>query len=80
MLEEEDSSPIVGKVLGHLAGCARGPLAHVAQHCDVERIAADDVVQMGGWIRTGLNDGVEALEGQGRAWKAEASLSQRHEC
>jgi hypothetical protein len=77
MLEVQVGSPVVRKVLGHLAGCAGGPLTDVTFHGGVEGVAADDVVDMGGRNSARLNDGVEALDRQGRAGEAETGLNRR---
>jgi len=43
VLEEEHSSPVVGKVLGEGAGCAGSLLANVAGHVGCKGISADDL-------------------------------------
>jgi len=80
ILEVQDSSPVVGKVLGHLAGGAGGPRADVAFHGGIEGIAADNMVQMSTWQGAWLASRVKALEGKSRAWETKAGLSQRDEC
>lgn len=65
VLEVEVGSPVVGKVLRHLAGRAGGSLADVAFHGGVEGVAADDVVDVSGGDVARLDDGVETLDGEG---------------
>lgn len=64
MLEEQGGSPVVGEVLGHLAGRAAGSGTNVACHGYVEGIAPDDVVEMRCWNSIRLDDGVQTLEEQ----------------
>lgn len=77
VFEVQVGSPVVRKVLSHLAGCAGGPRANVTFHRGVEGVAADDVVDMGGRDGARLDDGVEALDSQGRTGEAEAGLNRR---
>lgn len=79
VLEVQVGGPVVGEVLGHLAGGAGGPRADVAGHGGVEGVTADDVVDVGGRDCAGLDDGVQTLDGQGRAWEAEAGVDGRGE-
>ena len=57
--EEEGSGPVVGEVLGELARGASGLLGNVVTgvvHGDVEGVAADDLVEMGGLGGTGEDE------------------------
>lgn len=64
VLEVEHSGPVVGEVLGHLTGGAGTAGADIALHSGVEGISTHDVVEMGRRGLAGLDDGVEALDGQ----------------
>jgi hypothetical protein len=77
VFEVEHGGPVVGEVLGHLAGRAGAPRAHVAHHGGVEGVAAHVHHIVGGRDRAGLDDRVQSLEGQGRAGEAEACLDLR---
>ena len=77
MLEVQVGSPVVRKVIGHLAGCAGGPGTDVTFHGGVEGIATDDVVDVGGREGARLDDGVETLDSQGRTGEAETGLNRR---
>jgi hypothetical protein len=79
ILEVQDSSPVIGKVLRHLARGARGALANITFHCSIEGVSTDDVVKMSGWAGAWLAGRIKALKGQRRAWEAKASLNNRDE-
>jgi hypothetical protein len=79
VLEEEVGNPVVGEVLGHVAGGAGCPLADIALHGGVEGIAAHNHVQMGRRQGAGLRSGIQALDRQGRAGKPEPGLGRRDE-
>jgi len=80
-LEVHDSGPVVGEVLREAAGGASSPLRNVrcGVHGRVEAISSDDLVQMGRRDDAGLDDGVEALDAQSRASKAEVGFRWRDE-
>lgn len=67
------SNPVIGKVLGHLAGSAGSPGADIAVHGGVEGISTDDVVNVGGRELAWLSSGIKTLSGQGRAWESKSS-------
>jgi hypothetical protein len=77
VLEVQMGGPVVREVLRHLTGCAGGSLTDIPFHGSVEGVAADDVVDMGRRDGAWLDDGVEALDSQGRAGEAEAGLNRR---
>jgi len=79
MLEVHHSSPVVGEVLGHLAGSAGTPSTDIAGHGCVEGISANDVVKMCRRGVTRLHDGIEALGGQRRASKSKTCLNRGDE-
>lgn len=60
MLKIQHRSPIVAKILAHLACSTGTAFADIAFHGRVEGIAADDVVDVGGGRVAGFDDGVEA--------------------
>jgi len=64
VLVVHDGSPVVGKVLGHLASSASTPFTHVTGHGGIEGISSNDMVKMGGADLAGLNNRVKALDGQ----------------
>lgn len=75
VLEEEHGGPVIGKVIGHLACGAGCACAHISRHGDIEGVTADNVVQMRRRNGVGLDDGVETLEGQCRAWKPKSGIN-----
>jgi hypothetical protein len=52
----------IPEVVCHLACRACSSFADISGHCSVEGIASDDVMEMSGWFRAGLYDGVESLD------------------
>lgn len=74
MLKEHDGRPVVGKVLGEGAGRAGALLADITCHGGVEGIAADDLVEMGRGDLAGFDEGVETLDGEGRAAEPEGGF------
>src|SRR3569833_1174503 len=73
-LEVQQSRPVVGRVLGELAGRARGLRANIPRHGGVERIPSFYLMHVGAGDGTGLDDGVEALDDQLAASEAQVSL------
>ena len=74
MLEVHDGCPVVGEVLGHLAGSTCTSGADISGHGGIEGVATDDMMKMCGWGIAGLHNGVKPLDSQGRASEAEACL------
>ena len=79
MLKVQDGGPVIGKVLGHLAGGAGTASTNIALHGGVEGIPTDDVVKMCRWCLPRLDHGVEALDGQSGAPEAETCLDRSDE-
>lgn len=79
VLEVQVRGPVVGEILGHLARSAGGSGTDITRHRRVERVAADNVVDVGRRRHARLHDGVETLDGQGRAREAESGLDGRNE-
>jgi hypothetical protein len=77
VLEVQDGGPVVGEVVGHLARGAGSARGNVTRHAGVEGISADDVVDVGGGERAWLDDWVEALDCESRAWEAQTSFDRR---
>lgn len=74
VLEVQNCSPVVGKVLRHLAGGTGSPLANISRHLGGKGISANNVVNVRRWALARLNDRVKALGGQRRTGKAKARL------
>jgi hypothetical protein len=64
IFEIQDGSPVVRKVLRHLAGSTGSPLANIALHGDVKGVSTDDMVNMSGRMCAWLAGGVKSLKGQ----------------
>jgi hypothetical protein len=79
MLEIQCCGPVVGEIIGHLARRTRSPLAYIAVHGRVERIATNDMVHMSGRESPRLGCRIQALEGECRAWEAKPSLDSGNE-
>ena len=79
VLEEHDGRPVVGEVLAEGARRAGAPLADIALHGRVEGISSDDLVKMGRGDLVGLDEGVEPLDGEGRASEPKGGLGRRSE-
>jgi hypothetical protein len=79
-LEEHDGGPVVGFVLGEAARRAAGPLGEVVvngRHGQVERVAAHNLVEMGGVADAGVDQGVDTVDDQLRASKPQHVLRSR---
>ena len=77
VLEEHDGGPVVGEVLGECARGAGAPVSNVAVrdvHGGVEDITTDDLVKVGRRDFARLDEGVDALDAQGRAAESEGGL------
>jgi hypothetical protein len=74
VFEVQCSCPVVGEVVRHLARSTCSARTHIAGHSSVERIAANNVMDVSGWERAWLCSGVKALEGQGGTGEAESRL------
>lgn len=79
MFKVQCRRPVVGEILGHLAGSASSPLADVTVHGRVKRISTDDMMNMSRRKGAWLASGIKALEGQRRTWKAKPSLNRGDE-
>jgi hypothetical protein len=78
ILKVEVGSPVVREVLRHLAGGACGPRTNITLHASVKCVSANDVMNVGGWEHARLDDRIQALDGQGRAWESKASVDRRN--
>jgi len=74
VLEVQHSRPVVGEILRHLARSATPSRTDISRHVGLEDIATHDVMQMRAGRFPGLDDGVQALDGERGASKAEASV------
>lgn len=74
VFEVHDGSPVVGEVLGHLAGSTGASGAHVPGHSRVEGITTNDVMKMRGGSISRFNDRVKPLDGQRGASEAKTCL------
>ena len=77
-LEEHDGGPVVGKVL-YKGARGAGGLAHEVMglwvHGDVERVSADNLVQMGRVEHARVDEGVDAVDDELGAGEAEHVLA-----
>lgn len=64
MLEVHVRCPVVAEVLREGASGAGGLLANVANHCGIEGITADNLMDVCRGNMAGFNEGVEALDGK----------------
>jgi len=65
--------PVVGKILRESARCAGrllGRVVHAGLHGRVERVAANDLVDMGGLQHAGVDEGIETFDDQPVALEA----------
>ena len=82
-LEEHDGGPVVGQVLDEAARRARrlGREVVLADlHGQVERVAADDLVQVGRVADARVDEGVDAVDDELRAREAQHVLGCRAAC
>ncbi|KJR83613.1 uncharacterized protein SPSK_04359 [Sporothrix schenckii 1099-18] len=78
-LEVQHRRPVVGKVLRHLARCARRPRGHITCHRHVEGVAADNVVHMRRGERARLARRIEPLVDERRAWEPQSGVRRNGE-
>lgn len=78
VLEEHDSSPVVGEILNEGARRASGLGDEVVLdgvHGDVERVATHNLVKMGGVEHAGVDDRVDTIDNELRAGKPKHGLA-----
>ena len=56
VLEVQDGGPVVGEVLRETAGCASCLISDITAHRCVERISANDLMDVSGWDPAWLYD------------------------
>jgi hypothetical protein len=78
VLEKHDCGPVVGFVLGESAGSAGGLGGQVVcrVHSRVERVATNDLMEMGSVCHTGVDEGIDTVDDELRACESQhAALS-----
>lgn len=77
-LEENGSGPVIRKIISGLASRACRELGWVHDfwsHVWYERVAADDLVEMGGWSLAGFDERIEAVDDELGAAEADQCMA-----